>query len=123
MSSPVKWFNFKDPDGNAWEVKFSSSEISPSLKADYDGITECGKNLITLDAATLRDIQDYIVLHEVMHACLAKSDVYLKSEEKVITELAPRLYYILKRFGLKWPARPGELKPLERKTRRKNKKP
>ncbi len=124
MTAPATWFRVKDKNGKTWEVQISSHEESPILQGKpgtlgYDGITIPGESRIIIDAAANRNVQGYIVLHELMHAVLdGVNGINGKAEEKVITEVAPRLYPVLQKFGLRWPERPAVFKTIERKARR-----
>ena len=127
MNKPIRWFSFHNHDGSLWKVQQSSHEISPDLRGKentrgLDGLMDPEHKLITLDAAAKRSVQDYITLHEVMHAALDGVDgICSTAEEAIITAMAPRLYPILHKFGLNWPDRPEEFVALERKARRNSK--
>ena len=127
MTAPATWFRFRDKSGKTWEVQISTHEDSPILKGEYgtlgyDGITISDERSIIIDAAATRNVQDYIILHELMHAVLdGVNGIDGKAEEKVITEIAPRLYPVLQKFGLRWPERPAVFKTIERKARRTSK--
>jgi len=127
MNGPIRWFSFRNHDGTIWTVKWASHDAYPELRGQpgsrgYDGLTEPGEKLITLDAAAFRSVQDRITLHEIMHASVDGVDgVSGKAEEKVITVMAPRLYPILHKFGLRWPDRPEGFIALEKKARRSSK--
>lgn len=121
---PVCWFEFTDSDGKKWKVFGSSHEDSDKLRGDpgtpgYFGMMIPDERMVLIDATSAKRTQDYIVLHEIMHAALSSiSDLPDEAEERVITELAPRLYPILKRLGLKWPNRPDLLASFRRHSRR-----
>lgn len=122
MNKPLDWFKFRDSEGSSWRSALSSFEISPDLKGrpgstGFDGLTYCREKFFLIDAASPREVQDYITLHEIMHVSLSGHN-FGKEEEKVINEMAPPLYKILRQFGLKWPERPAEAAALERRARR-----
>lgn len=127
MSGPIHWFSFKNHDGESWRTEVTSHEYSEELRGEtgtrgYAGITIPQSKIILIDTETSRNVQDYITLHELMHASLdGVNGIAGKAEEKVITEMAPRLYPILRKFGLRWPDRPEGFESLERRARRKSK--
>ncbi len=124
MSKPIKWFSFHNHDAT-WCVYGSSAEISPADldpkntgKPTIDGVAYPNKRIILIDTSSERRTQDYTLLHELMHAALVGSNLSDQTEEKVVMELAPRLYKVLKQFGLVWPERSDDFLTLERKARR-----
>lgn len=125
MDEPLLWFPFRDHDGKPWRGELSSFEISPDLRGPrgsrgYDGLTYCEDRRFIIDAASPRDVQDYVTLHELMHVSVIK-EKFGREEENVISKMAPPLYKILRQFGLRWPERPPEAAALERRARRSTK--
>lgn len=124
MSDSLRWFGFENWDGRHWRVDASSHESSQELRGrpgslGNDGVTIPERRLILVDSGARRTVQDYTVLHEVMHASLdGVEGISWRTEERVIREMAPRLFPILRRFGLQWPGRPEGFLALERKARR-----
>ena len=126
MSKPLRWFQVRNWDGTLWNFFASTHGISPELRGDpgtrgYNGVTIPDKKIVIIDSSSTRYVQDHTVLHEAMHMSVdGVPGLDGAAEERVITEMAPRLYPILKRFGLHWPERPEGFESLERKSRRQS---
>lgn len=123
MSRPLRWFSTENWDGTRWAFDASTHEISPELRGrpgtrGYNGVTLPDRRLVLVDAGSVRFVQDHTVLHEMMHVSVDGVEGMGPAEERVITEMAPRLWPILKRFGLRWPERPEGFDSLERRARR-----
>lgn len=125
MNGPLKWFKFRNHDGVKWDVEVTSHEDSPVLKGrpktlGYAGLSLMKEKKILIDLEPGKKTQDFITLHELMHAALdGDTSISDKTEEKVIAALAPRLFPILQQFGLKWPDKPAGSKQIEKKARGK----
>jgi hypothetical protein len=128
------WFSFSDRDKRRWKVFLATPHLlnkvwpRPNKRTlnGIAGITLTNDRHILIDAAPPRHEQDETLLHEVMHATFTGHNdnaakaarVSHEAEERAIAAFSPRLFPILKRKGLRWPARPASAPAFEREARK-----
>jgi hypothetical protein len=118
----LHWFSFAAAS-KVWRVFLVDRRETDVLDGAKRGQVNIGmtyyeQRTIYLDAAEPRDVQDYIALHEILHAALDGARLPPWLEERVVRKLSPRLLPVLRLFGFRLPRRPAGASQLERNARR-----
>lgn len=72
---------------------------------------------IFIDVTGPRELQDNILVHELVHACLWGQKVQSREEERIASELGQELTRSLKHVGFRLPPRPRGIEALEKYAR------
>lgn len=108
--SRLLWFRVRDGRRATWSVYFADL---PSLA----GLCRYDKRTIFVDIKPPALEQDETLLHELLHCAFgfARLNVTRRREELHIRRLSPQLYPLLRRLGLRWPARPDGYRAMRRR--------
>lgn len=115
------WFSVLGPNRRRWPVLLSSEEFTPEFDRSTDfavGLTDYDHKHVVIDVQHPLADHDETVLHELMHVALMEAPISCASEEVFISHLSPKLWPMLKQFGLKWPERPDEFWELRKRAKR-----
>lgn len=105
LYSPILWWVERDPHGRKWPIFLTSDELTTGMAGNM-GLTFRDPNIreIHIWAGQSRNDMLDTALHEVMHACLSRSD--LRCEEQAISTITPRILPSLRRNGWSPPPLP-----------------
>ncbi len=134
--STVEWLRFTGPDRKKWTVLLTDDPVDEWC--DLAGLCEWDTRRIYVSTRQSDEQVDETLLHEISHLALIDvEDVrevpldrdYAKNftaaelaEERVIWPMSLKLWPMLQRIGLPWPAKPESFSAMSRRRRPAKKK-